>query len=121
MIFQFLLTVALIGIMLYGISQRMRSLPVSAVTVLASVVALYFAWAPNHATAIAAWVGVGRGADLIFYCWVLISLILILNLHLRLRSHVEMITELSRHIALAEARQHRDPQDSQIASRSPPP
>ena len=43
----------------------------------------------------------GRGVDLILYLWVCISLILLLNLHLKLRTQHELITALARRIALA--------------------
>ena len=41
--------------------------------------------------------------DLIMYLWVCISLIVLLNLHLKLRSQHELITALARAIALANA------------------
>jgi hypothetical protein len=48
-------------------------------------------------------VGIGRGVDLILYTWVVISLIMLLNLHLKLRSQLELITLLARKIAIADA------------------
>ena len=75
------------------------------VAVLSSVVALaglYFVWVPSHSTRLAEFVGIGRGVDLILYTWVGISLIMILNLHLKLRTQLEMITVLARRIALAD-------------------
>ena len=36
---------------------------------------LYFVWVPAHATALAAFAGIGRGVDLILYIWVVISLL----------------------------------------------
>ena len=47
--------------------------------------------------------GIGRGADLIMYLWVCISLNLLLSLHLKLRRQQETITKLVRHVALANA------------------
>ena len=41
--------------------------------------------------------------DLILYIWVCISLIVLLNLHLKLRTQMELITTLARKIAIAEA------------------
>ena len=51
--------------------------------------------------AVAELVGIGRGVDLILYIWVCISLIVLLNLHLKLRTQTELITKLARTIALA--------------------
>ncbi len=48
--------------------------------------------------------GVGRGVDLVLYIWVCITLIVLLNLHLKLRTQMELITVLARTIALADAR-----------------
>jgi hypothetical protein len=50
---------------------------------------------------VAEFVGVGRGADLVLYLWVCISLIVLLNLHLKLRAQHELITKLARSIAMA--------------------
>ena len=38
------------------------------------------------------------------YIWVCITLIVLLNLHLKLRTQMELVTALARTIALAEAR-----------------
>ena len=57
---------------------------------------------PSYSTWLAEFVGIGRGVDLILYTWVGISLIVILNLHLKLRTQLELITILARKIALAE-------------------
>jgi hypothetical protein len=59
---------------------------------------------PSHATQLAALVGIGRGVDLIIYTWVGISLLVLLNLHLKLRSQMELITVLARELAIANAR-----------------
>ena len=56
---------------------------------------------PSESTRLAEFAGIGRGVDLILYTWVGISLIIILNLHLKLRTHLELITVLARTIALA--------------------
>jgi hypothetical protein len=69
----------------------------------ASLVGLYFVWVPSHTTRVAEFIGIGRGADLIMYLWICISLIVLLNLHLKLRSQHEVITALARAIALANA------------------
>jgi small membrane protein len=60
-------------------------------------------WVPEHASRLASLVGIGRGVDLVLYTWVVISLIMLLNLHLKLRSQMELITVLARRIAIDEA------------------
>ena len=101
MIAQIFFSLLLCSVFLYAWIEYRRS-PV--VAVLSSVVALaglYFVWVPSHSTRLAEFVGIGRGVDLILYTSVGISLIVILNLHLKLRTQLEMITVLARTIALA--------------------
>jgi small membrane protein len=101
MIAQIFFSLLLCTVFLYAWIEYRRS-PV--VAVLSSAVALagiYFVWVPSHSTWLAEFVGIGRGVDLILYTWVGISLIVILNLHLKLRTHLELITVLARTIALA--------------------
>jgi hypothetical protein len=102
MIAQIFFSLLLCTVFLYAWIEYRRS-PV--VAVLSSVVALaglYFVWVPSHSTWLAEFVGIGRGVDLILYTWVGISLIVILNLHLKLRTQLELITVLARKIALLE-------------------
>jgi small membrane protein len=106
MIFQLLLTMSLILVIVYAFTQKAKSLPVSSVATLSALAGLYFVWAPNQANDIAQAIGIGRGADLIFYCWGVISLVLLLNLHFKLRSNMELLTVLTRKIAIMEAEQH---------------
>lgn len=60
-------------------------------------------WSPDTANAIAASVGIGRGADLLLYCWVVVSLLITLVLHVRIRVLHREITELARAIGLQKA------------------
>jgi hypothetical protein len=102
MIAQIFFTLLLVTVFLYAWIEYRRS-PV--VAVLSSVVALaglYFVWVPSQSTRLAEFVGIGRGVDLILYTWVGISLLVILNLHLKLRTQLELITVLARKIALAD-------------------
>ncbi len=103
MIAQLLMTAVLFMILLYA-SMTYRQAPIiGLLSVVAAFGGLYFVWLPSHATDLAELVGVGRGVDLILYTWVLISLIMLLNLHLKLRSQLELITLLARKIAIADA------------------
>ena len=104
MIAQTVLSMLLIGVVVYAASERRRSPVVALLSIIAATAGLYFTWTPDHATQAAVWAGVGRGVDLVLYIWVCISLIVLLNLHLKLRSQMELITVMARTIALAEAR-----------------
>lgn len=103
MIFQILLSAALILVAVYAFTQKVKSPLVSVVTTLSAMAGLYFVWMPGQANVLAHAFGIGRGADLLFYCWGLISLTLLLNLHFKVRSNLEFVTVLARRVAIMEA------------------
>lgn len=103
MIAQLLLTAMLFAILLYAWRTYRLAPAVGLLAVAAALAGLYFVWFPAHATALAEFVGIGRGVDLIVYTWVVISLLMLVNLHLKLRAQMEVITALARTIALANA------------------
>jgi small membrane protein len=105
MIARLILTALLLTVLVYAAIQYRRSQLIGALAVFAALAGLYFVWVPRHATVLAEWAGVGRGVDLILYTWVAISLIMLLNLHLKIRTQTELITGLARSVALSEARQ----------------
>jgi small membrane protein len=100
---QFILSMLLSAVLLYAWAEYRRSPAVAVLAVVAGTAGLYFVWFPAHSTQLAELVGIGRGVDLIIYVWVCISLIVLLNLHLKLRTQMELITTLARKVALAEA------------------
>jgi hypothetical protein len=102
MIAQFILSILLAGFLVYAWSEYARS-PIAVLAVFVTMAGLYFVWMPEHSTQLAELVGIGRGVDLILYIWVCLSLIVVLNLHLKLRTQMELITVLARRIALADA------------------
>jgi hypothetical protein len=109
MIAQIILTLLLGGILLYSWVEYRRAPAIEVVSMLAAFSGFYFVWVPDHASRLAALVGIGRGVDLILYLWVVISLIVFLNLHLKLRAQMEVITVLAREIAIANARSVASP------------
>ena len=103
MIAQLVLSGLLAAILLYAWIEYRRSPTVAILTVLVTTSGIYFVWVPEHSTQLAELVGIGRGVDLILYIWVCISLIVLLNLHLKLRTQMELITTLARKSAIADA------------------
>ena len=101
MIAQAILSLLLSGVLVYAWAEYRRSPVVASLSVAVSLAGLFFVWVPSESTRVAELVGIGRGADLILYLWVCISLIVLLNLHLKLRTQQDMITKLARAIALA--------------------
>lgn len=109
MIAQLLLSIMLCAILLYAWIEYRRAPAVALIAVWAAFFGLYFVWIPSHATRLAEFVGIGRGVDLILYTWVVISLIVLLNLHLKLRAQMDLITVLARTLAIAEASRKATP------------
>lgn len=104
MIAQVVLSLLLMVVAIYAGNERRRSPVVAGLSISAALAGLYFTWVPDHATDVALWAGVGRGVDLVLYIWVCITLIVLLNLHLKIRTQMELITILARTIALADVR-----------------
>src|SRR5262245_66349080 len=103
MIAQVVLSLLLGIVIVYAWGEYRRSPIVAALSCAVSLMGFYFVWIPSHATRVAELFGIGRGADLVLYLWVCISLIVLLNLHLKLRTPHELLTALARSIALANA------------------
>jgi hypothetical protein len=120
MIAQVFLSLLLAGILLYAWTEYRRSPVIALSAVLAACVGLYFVWLPTHATLLAEAVGVGRGVDLVIYVWVVISLLIFFNLHLKLRSQMELITDLAREIALLKVRPTAPSDRSEVSNRHEP-
>jgi hypothetical protein len=88
--------------------QRQISRFVSETISIVVLIGIYFVLFPTHTTEVAHFVGVGRGADLILYCWLVISLIVSMTLQLQILQLQGLITELAREIALQGARRSAD-------------
>lgn len=102
MIAQVLLSLGLTACLVYVLSLG-RSVPIVRFGLLAIVAAGYlFIWMPELTNEIARLVGIGRGADLMMYLWILLSLFLILKLHIKLRELSEMTTKLARAYTLTQ-------------------
>jgi hypothetical protein len=104
MIAQILLTAGLAIAALYATIQRARSPLAATVIQIISAVGIYFIWQPEQANAAAHALGIGRGADLVAYCWVVISVLVLLNIHFKIRETQDTITKLVRHLAIEDAR-----------------
>jgi hypothetical protein len=103
MIAQTVLSLLLGIVLVYAWVEYRRSPIVATLSWGVGLAGFYFVWMPSHATLVAELFGIGRGADLVLYLWVCISLIVLLNLHLKLRTQHELITALARSIAIANA------------------
>jgi hypothetical protein len=103
MIAQLVLSILLGCVLVYAWAQYKRSPLVAGASMIAGAAGLYLVWSPEQSTAVAEFIGIGRGADLILYLWVCISLNMLLSLHLKLRIQNETLTKLARAMALKNA------------------
>ena len=100
MIIQAVIVVFFLILAAYALMQKERAPLVSATMLIISMLGILLTLAPGVATELAHLAGVGRGTDLVFYLFILVSLTAILNLHLRMRANAELVTALARHVAL---------------------
>jgi hypothetical protein len=101
---KFILIVALLVILGYALAQRKKIAGLSLAMAAICLVGILFVFLPDMATEIANILGVGRGTDLIIYFFIVLTLAITLNLHLKLRSAQETATELARAIALLNSK-----------------
>ena len=102
-IIQIILTigVAIIAIYMY---LRLRSSLFDVILIgLFFALGVFFVLFPETTNKIAHWVGVSRGADLLFYSGILFLFFLILKLYSRLRRVEQKFTELVRNKSIEEA------------------
>jgi hypothetical protein len=89
----------------YGWRQRRVSPAIGfampPISLLGIALVLWPSWAQRAADLL----GIGRGADLVLYIWTMVSLLLLANLHFRMRAQSAMMTTLTRELAILEARQ----------------
>lgn len=90
-------------IMLYALTQRRRDAWFSLGVLALGTVGILLTLHPEWATAMANWVGVGRGTDFVLYGWIMGTCIYALHLHSAHRRLEAQITALTRRLALDEA------------------
>ncbi|HEY0708379.1 MAG TPA: DUF2304 domain-containing protein [Polyangia bacterium] len=101
---QFFLSGMLVIVGVYGARGWRSSRIVALGLIGTSAIGACLVWAPEISNQIAEFMGVGRGADLIFYTYITVSFLMILNLSLKLRHQHEITTRLVRYLAVRDAR-----------------
>jgi|SRR5687768_13472839 small membrane protein len=93
--------IAFIG--LYFLLQlKKRSLDIILLFLMVACAVVFILW-PGVTNTIAKWIGVGRGADLIFYVSILIFWFISLKLYARIRKLEQQFTKIVREDALKKA------------------
>ena len=105
MIIQAILVAALAACMIYGFVKAGHSRLVRWPMVLTSALGIYFVLEPERTTEIAAMLGVGRGADLLLYSWVVVTLLLFVRFALVQVQYRQDLTNIARELALRTASQ----------------
>lgn len=100
MIIQFILSFVFLVLVVYGLNQKSKSRSVGAFIYATAILGCFFVWFPDYATFVGHLVGVGRGADLVLYIFVVVSMVVGFSLYLKLNRCLMLITELARHTAL---------------------
>lgn len=98
-----ILSAALLLCIAYALLQRRKSRTVATGITLVSMVGLWFVIIPEHATQLAEMMGVGRGADLALYFWIVINIFLLMSLQFKIFGLQRDITALTRHLAIQSA------------------
>ena len=106
---QFILITGVIMLLVYYL-MLMRSAIVELVfLIVLSGISVFFILFPNKTNVIANKLGVGRGADLLFYVCILLFLFFVLKLFSRIRRLEKKLTEIIRKDAIDEEASSRQP------------
>jgi hypothetical protein len=101
MIAKLLLTLGLLVGWLYAFNQAGVSRVLRLILYVTVTMGIYFVWFPEHTTELANLIGIGRGTDLVLYLWIILSFIIILNLHLKMKQMLFYLTEVVRFVAIS--------------------
>ena len=106
MISQWILAVALVLVGLYLLKAR-RSASQQAIRrlfiLLALLMGFFAVLFPAYTTVIASYLGIGRGADLLLYAFVIFALFYVVHQYRRQLWQEKVITDLARALTLAQA------------------
>jgi small membrane protein len=102
-VISFIIAFSLLPIAAYAFYLRKRSPIIAIATSIFALAGCYLAFMPGQMQAIADLVGVGRGADLLFYIFMIVAFCAFFTLFLSIRRLEDQIVVLSREIALRTA------------------
>ncbi len=90
--------------LIYAFLQRRKSRTIAGGISLASCAGIWFVLVPAHTSILAEALGVGRGADLVIYFWIVISVFVLMSLQFKILGLQRDATELARELALQAPR-----------------
>ncbi len=100
MMIQPVISLMLLGILFFTLVQSRGGHILRSMMTVSVLVGIVLTWMPSLSNTIAHYLGVGRGADLIFYIWILVSMLALASLYFSFNRNNKQITELTRSLAL---------------------
>ncbi len=110
MIIQPILTVLLLGIFFFVLIQHHSGRLLRPAVAIAVAVGIFFTWMPEFSNKVANYLGIGRGADLILYIWIVLSMLALASLYITFNKQERQITHLTRALALHQAQGKKVPE-----------
>ena len=106
---QFILITGVIMLLVYYLMLMRSAIAELVFLIVLSGISVFFILFPNKTNVIANKLGVGRGADLLFYVCILLFLFFVLKLFSRIRRLEKKLTEIIRKDAIDEEASSRPP------------
>ncbi len=103
MIIQPILSVLLLGILFFVLIQHHTGRLLRPAVTIVVATGIFFTWMPGFSNKVANYLGIGRGADLIFYIWIVLSMLALASLYITFNKQERQITHLTRALALHQA------------------
>jgi hypothetical protein len=100
MIIQPIISLILLGILFFTLMQSRSGHLLRFAMIFSVALGIMLTWMPVLSNTIANYLGVGRGADLIFYIWILVSMLAFVALYFSFNRQNKQLTALSRAFAL---------------------
>lgn len=100
MILQIILTIFFLSLTTFSWLRMGKVRVFARLLAILCLVGIYFIWSPTTLTLVANTFGIGRGADLLLYIFLIFVLFELLMSRIRDKEKEEMITKLARRIAI---------------------
>jgi len=110
MIIKPVLSILLLGVLFFVMIQHHSGRLLRPAVAIAVAVGILFTWMPEFSNKVANYLGIGRGADLIFYIWIVLSLLAFASLYITFNKQERQITHLTRALALHHAQKKMAPE-----------
>jgi len=111
MIIKPVLSILLLGVLFFVMIQHHSGRLLRPAVAIAVALGIFFTWMPEFSNRVANYLGIGRGADMIFYIWIVLSLLAFASLYITFNKQERQITHLTRALALHHAQEKIAPKN----------